>query len=139
MGAKFRWALTDADAQYAIPEAWRADFTDNSSVLASVVKSTKFLTRRYTTDVGEAEMCTDHTWPVGDGRYVVWDQTDEQATECQIISGEIELPPLRFSGIFRSLIVGGPDDECPGGPENRWAINVLSSDVPTVTFPVVDP
>lgn len=139
LGARFRWALNDADAQYAIPESWRADFTDNSSILASVLKRSAWLVRGYTTDVGAAEACTGHTFPVGDGRYVVWTQETEEVTECVILSGEINLPALPFSSIYRSLIPGTPDDECPGGPENRWEITVLSTDVPTVTFPVVDP
>ena len=77
--------------------------------------------------------------PVGDGRYVIWTQETEEVTECVVLSGDINLPALPFSGIFRSLIPGTPDDECPGGPENRWEITVLSTDVPTVTFPLVDP
>jgi hypothetical protein len=139
MGAKFRWALSDSDAQYAIPESWRADFTDNSSILASIVKRKAWLTRGYTTDVGEAEPCVGHTFPVGDGRYVLFTQVTDEFTECQILSGEIELPALEYSSVFRSLIPGSPDDECPGGPVNRWTINALSADVPTVTFPLVDP
>lgn len=139
MGARFRWALSDSDAQYAIPEAWRADFTDNSSILASVYKRIAVLNRGYTTDIGEAEACAGHTFPVGDGRYVIWTQVNTETTECMILSGDINLPALQFSGIYRSLIPGTPDDECPGGPENRWEITALSTDVPTVTFPLVDP
>lgn len=139
MGARFRWALSDSDAQYAIPEAWRADFTDNSSILASVYKRIAVINRGYTTDVGLAEACVGHTFPVGDGRYLIWEQVNQEVTECVILSGDINLPSLQFSGIYRSLIPGSPDDECPGGPENRWEITALSADVPTVTFPLVDP
>jgi hypothetical protein len=139
MGARFRWALSDSDAQYAIPEAWRADFTDNSSIVASVWKRLSVLQRGYTTDAGAAEACVGHTWPVGDGRYHVWTQVDEEVTKCEFLSGNIELPALGFSGVYRGLIPGTPDDECPGGPENRWEITVYNTDTPTVTFPLVDP
>jgi len=139
MGARFRWSLSDADAQYAIPEDWRDDFTDNSSILASVYKRSAWLVRGYTTDLGAAEACAGHTFPVGDGRYVVWTQVNDEVTECVLLSGDINLPALPFSGIYRSLIPGFPDDECPGGPENRWEITALSTDVPTVTFSLYDP
>lgn len=138
-GVQFRWVTTDPDAVYAIPETWRDQFGDNSSILASIAKTVKWLTRQTTTDIGEAEICDGTYWNDGAGNYLTWSQTTEAETTCEIMSGQYSLPALPRSDIFRALVPGAPDTECLGGPEIRWEITALSSDVPTVTFPLVDP
>jgi hypothetical protein len=122
-----------------MPESWRSDFADNSSILASVMKRSAWLERTTTTDIGEADSCDGNYWVQSGGVYLKWNQVTEEETVCEIMSGDIDLPPLHRSDVYRALIIGAPDTECPGGPEQRWEITVLNTDVPTVTFPLSDP
>jgi hypothetical protein len=136
IGTRFRWALSDTDSQYAIPDAWRGEFADNSSILASVLKRSAWLERTTTTDIGEADVCDGNYWVQTAGVYLKWNQVTEEETVCEILTGDIELPPLHRSDIYRALIPGTPDTECLGGPEQRFEITALNTDVPTVTFPL---
>lgn len=132
---KFRFAPTDDDLIYALPESWRDQFNDKPRVLVTIWKTKKIITRELTDDSGEAEVCGGFKWPVDGSHWLKFPQvTLQDETVCLLTAGEFEAPPIDSPSTLFAGIHGGP---CLGGPENRWAITLLAGATAAITIELV--
>lgn len=133
VGVQLRHAL-DTDCEYAIPETWRDMFEPNAEFLVSTYQRRVRQTRGYTTDSGAAETCVADQWDVGDGRFLLWDHDPWlEQTVCGTFGNTFTSPLLDSSDVWWGF--SGATD-CPGGPEYRDEIEVLSVGTPMVTVPL---
>lgn len=134
VGVKLRQAL-DTDCENAIPESWRDQFEPQANFLVSTYQRRLRQTRGYTTNILDAETCVANVWDVGDGRWLIWDKTPWlEQTVCGMFGNTFLSPELDSSDVWWGF--SGATD-CPGGPEYRDEIEVLSVGTPMVTIELV--
>ena len=131
VGVKLRQAL-DTDCEYAIPESWRDQFEPQANFLVATYQRRLRQTRGYTTNILDAETCVANVWDVGDGRWLIWDKTPWlEQTVCGMFGNTFYSPELDHSDVWWGF--SGATD-CPGGPEYRDEIEVLSVGTPMITI-----
>lgn len=145
---EWRWTLLDPDAIEAIPDSWRAAFTDNGSVLAIREVSVERERRIYVAS-GSGRQChdglivSDTVWNNAPGGMAIDFAIDGVPTvTCEpfAVTGQLIAPPLPYSTIWASDMVStNPDNFCNSGPGTYDQLTPLNKDTALITIPLVDP
>jgi hypothetical protein len=140
-GVKFRYAPDNDDILYAMPEAWRSQFTDDPTLLVSIAASSQVMVRFQTTDAGTRETCVSEVWEVSAGLWLGWTRVETgPTTTCETGAAEFISPELTGSDTFYGYDAGGGGTRCEERGENRTqTITVLSADTPILTIALADP
>lgn len=156
--SEWRWALTDPDAFYALPEPWQSIFSDDGGekvslqgrVVAIQSTETNRITVRTVTDICQSSVCSDEIdVACGDGRlhgywidtgagYLRFDVVSTDTSECIILGtgGVVSAPqvPSSVYPIGRDIHGGS----CFSGPDTFVHLApVFGVDMAFVEIPLV--
>jgi hypothetical protein len=146
----YRFALSDGDSVFAIPELWRDMFTpSNQQILGRITTTLSTTSHTVTADPALATKCfipgepdfapAFPTTPEGTGPYLLFENHNSSTVNpCQFLPGSMTLNPSSTGATEVFITRDNTGATCTsGGASSDIAVTIFGGQVPVLSIPVV--